>query len=417
VPQPRETRTRAHDGPEPGEHEFQALILRAHRSRRRLANALIADCVRRLPHYRDMPAEFLADVRDSVVHHLSLFYRVTLEAGRPLCDEDLAFSRRLARLRATQGVPMGPFLTYFLVGLLAMAWRELVAGAGDDPVLRARLFDRVSVMISNQTQLMAALTEAYVEERERQSRFREQDLDDFAELLLSDDSLDTAIESRARALGLALDEPRAIAVFAAPSSAPSASSAKATALQQSLAGQLRSDDVRVARAREGFVALLPADPKAKALATAAEALLGDSARVGVGGPGRGVTGLRRALREALRALRIATGARGGGPVRAYRDVAVLDLVGVGSAAAGEFAESVLGALATQGDSRAHLATLRALAQHGYRLKGAAAALAVHPHTLSYRVKQIRARHGLDLGDPDVRLRIDLALRILEAQGA
>jgi len=33
------------------------------------------------------------------------------------------------------------------------------------------------------------------------------------------------------------------------------------------------------------------------------------------------------------------------------------------------------------------------------------------------VKQLRARHGLDLDDPDVRLRVDLALRIVEARPA
>jgi hypothetical protein len=41
---------------------------------------------------------------------------------------------------------------------------------------------------------------------------------------------------------------------------------------------------------------------------------------------------------------------------------------------------------------------------------------VHPHTLSYRLKQIRSRFGIDLDDPEVRLRVHLALLILEAQG-
>ena len=57
-------------------------------------------------------------------------------------------------------------------------------------------------------------------------------------------------------------------------------------------------------------------------------------------------------------------------------------VGVGAPGADEFARSVLGPLLTTG--RPHLATLRALARTGYRMKLAAAALEVHPHTLSYR---------------------------------
>ena len=398
-------------------NELHDLIQRAHRGRRSRANAIIADCAGRLPHYRHLPRALLADVRRSVVHHLVLFYRVTLETGRALTDEDLVFSRRMARLRASQGVPMGEFLTFFLVGL-TMAWRDLMADVRQDSVLRTRLLDRVTAVISNQTQLMTALTEAYVEERERLSRFREQDLDDFVHLLLADDAVESVIESRARVLEIGLDEPRSVAVFA-PSRASDgfAASVAADDLKLELAARMRGADVRVARAREGFVALLAADPEPKSLAAVAEALFGEAGRVGLGSAGSGVAGLRRSAREALRALRIGTTLRGAGRIHAYRDVAVLDLVGVGSAGAEEFARSVLGAVTTTASSRTHLATLRALARNGYRLKLAAAELEVHPHTLSYRVKQIRARYGLDLDDPDVRLRVHLALLILEAQGA
>jgi len=394
--------------------ELHDLIGRAHRGRRRLANAIIADCAERLPHYRQLPKVLLADVRRSVEHHLTLFYRVTLETGRPLTDDDLAYSRRLARLRASQRVPMGEFLTFFLVGL-TMSWRELMVAVGDEALLRARLLDRVSAVISNQTQLMTALTESYVEERERLSRFREQDLDDFAELLLADEVVESVLEARAHALDLALDEPCSIALFAPPSAR--GGGAAADDLQRELAARMRSSEVRVGRAREGFVALLPPEPEPKSLAAAAEALFGDTARVGLGSSGRDVAGLRRSAREALRALRIGATLRGVGRVHAYRDVAVLDLVGAGSAAADEFTRGVLGALATTSASRTHLATLRALAHSGYRLKLAAAELEVHPHTLSYRLKQIRARYGFDLDDADVRLRVHLALLILEAQGA
>ncbi|HKC50925.1 MAG TPA: helix-turn-helix domain-containing protein [Myxococcota bacterium] len=387
---------------------------RAHRSRRSLANAIIAECVERLPHYRDLSDSFLAEVRKSVVHHLALFYDVTLDSGRALTDEDLAFSRRVARLRASQGVPIEEFLTFFLVGL-TVAWRDLMAGVGEDPVLRTRLLDLVTAVIVNQTHLMTALTAAYVEERQRLSRFREQDQDDFVQLLLADEAVESAIESRARVLGIALDETRSIAIFAASSTnGGAATGVAADDLRRELAERLRGVDVRVGRARQGFVALLAPDPDPKLLAAAAEVRFGQAGRVGFGSSGCGVAGLRRSAREALRALEIGLTLRGNARVHAHRDVAVLDLVGVGSAGADEFARSVLGPLLTTG--RPHLATLRALARNGYRMKLAAAALEVHPHTLSYRAKQIRARYGLDLDDSDVRLRVQLALLILDAQG-
>ena len=163
--------------------ELHALIRRVYRTRRTRARVIIEESLRILPHYRAARAARLAVVRRSVLHHLALFYRVTLETGRPLDADDLAPSRQTARKRAAEGVPLGEFLTFFQIGLTVI-WEHLMASAGDSPVLRDRLLDRVGAIISNQTQLMTALVEAYVEERERLSRFREQDLDDFFQLLL-----------------------------------------------------------------------------------------------------------------------------------------------------------------------------------------------------------------------------------------
>ena len=167
--------------------------------------------------------------------------------------------------------------------------------------------------------------------------------------------------------------------------------------------------------REGFVGLLEEDPDADVLAAAAEAFFGDEGRVGLGSAGRGIAGVRRSAREALRALQIGAVVRQTERVHRYTDLAVLDLVDVGSAQADDFVRRVLGPLAAPGAKKMYLETLRELAANGYRNKLAAAALSVHPHTLSYRVEQIRRRFGIDLQDPEVRLRVHLALLILDAQ--
>jgi purine catabolism regulator len=104
------------------------------------------------------------------------------------------------------------------------------------------------------------------------------------------------------------------------------------------------------------------------------------------------------------------------PVHAFAEIAVLDLIGAGSTDAEDFARGVLGPLALPNASETHLETLRQLCAHNHSQKLAAAALGVHPHTLSYRMKQIRLRFGVDLRDADVRLRVHLALLILDAQG-
>lgn len=396
--------------------DLHQLIQRAYRTRRSRARTIVEDCLERLPHYSGLPDELVAEIRESILHHLALFYRVTLEVGRPLTPDDLEYSQRLAKQRAAQGVPLGEFLTFFHVGL-TVAWDHLIAGADGDPRVRADLLDRVGTVLSNQARLMAALTEAYVEERVRLSRFREQDLDDFVQLLLAEEAPESVIDARARALGIDTEETRALAVFDLPARSEGTSVGPED-LRRWLAASIPAADVWVGRSREGFVASLPVDAPRKALAAAAEALLGERVRVGVGRAGSGVVGLRRSAHEALRALRI--GGALGGPqrVRRFADVAVLDLVGVGGdpSRAEAFARRVLGPLVEPGVSPAYLETLAQLSACNYHIKVAAAELDVHPHTLSYRVKQLRDRFGYDLEDPDLRLRVRLALLIREAHG-
>jgi sugar diacid utilization regulator len=394
--------------------ELHELIRRVYRTRRTRARIIIDQCLALLPHYRGIPDSHLADVRRSVLLHLTLFYQHTLETGRPLTQADLEPSRETARRRAAQGVPLGEFLTFFQVGLTVI-WQHLMASAGDSHVLRDRLLDRVGAIISNQTQLMTALVEAYVEERERLTRFREQDLDDFFRLLLGDDVPENVLEARARTLGLSLDAPRTIAILAPdPAAGGEAAVVGPDEVRRRLARHLRGAELWLGRSREGIVALLPEEPDPRALA----ALAGqpaDERHVGVGGSGRGIEGLRRSAREALRALHLGTLLDRAERVHRYPEIEILDLVQVDSLGSQEFVQRVLGPLLRARESRTYLETLRQLVAHGHRIKLAAAALAVHPHTLTYRLKQIRRRFELDLDDPEVRLRVHLALRILAAQ--
>ena len=62
--------------------------------------------------------------------------------------------------------------------------------------------------------------------------------------------------------------------------------------------------------------------------------------------------------------------------------------------------------------REHLATLRAVLDHP-GLAEAAAALGVHRNTVAYRVHRIEALTGWRLGDPELRLPLALALRLVQ----
>ena len=70
-------------------------------------------------------------------------------------------------------------------------------------------------------------------------------------------------------------------------------------------------------------------------------------------------------------------------------------------------------LSGRGDvRREHLATLRALLDHG-GVNEAAAALGVHRNTVAYRVRRIEALTGWRLSDPEIRLPLAVALRLVQ----
>ena len=81
----------------------------------------------------------------------------------------------------------------------------------------------------------------------------------------------------------------------------------------------------------------------------------------------------------------------------------------------DFAGGVLGRLLEYDRDRGSdlIHTLRDLARCSYHYRTAADELFAHPNTLRYRVARITELAGLDLADPEDRLRIELALRVLD----
>jgi hypothetical protein len=274
-----------------------------------------------------------------------------------------------------------------------------MALAGGNVLERARQLDRMPRIIANQTQLTTTVTEAYVEERESLSRFREQALDDFFQALISGDTRDAVLEARAKALGVPLED-RGTAVLFRPSAAavPEGAGVAPENVRRVLSARLRPADAVVGRLREGFVVVVPRI-RPGGLAAVAEPVRG-SGRVGIGATAwaRRPAPLDRGIARRDRIL-----VRADAPVHRYADLAILDLVRVGSEDALAFARGVLGPLALPGASRSSLETLRQVVRNGFRNKLAAASLSVHPNTLAYRLRQIRDRHGIDLDDADTRL--------------
>lgn len=391
---------------------LKELLAYAYASRDRLREEIVAGCQSRFPHYGALSAAEVAGLRENVDYLISGFYLRQVGEGRLPVASELEAPRRMARLRVAQGVPLAEMIGCYQIGLPVL-WGDLVGRVDADNPVQLELLKRVPVTISAMTLATTAVTEAYVEESERRLRWQGEAVDDLLRGLARDDTPLAVLEARARALGLRLDTSRTAVLFRPPGDADGACAESAVdAVRRLLGDPTRSLDFLAGRLPEGILALLPGRTDGVGLEDAAGELRARGWRVGVGCTAADVSGVRRSIREARRAVELGALLDQPGPLDVFAELAVLDLVDAGSPRAVDFARSVLGSLAESDACQSYRQTLAALCRSGFRLKLAAAALDIHPHTLSYRLLQIRQRHGLDLEDAETRLRVQLALVIL-----
>ncbi|MBI2763974.1 MAG: helix-turn-helix domain-containing protein [Chloroflexi bacterium] len=156
------------------------------------------------------------------------------------------------------------------------------------------------------------------------------------------------------------------------------------------------------------------DPLGLATAARVAAFLGRVVAVSL--PFSAVADRPAAEAEARAALEAREALPDGGPVAQaallpiYRILGALHHLGDGD----RLARLLLGPLlAGRADvRRARLATLRAVLDHE-GLGEAATSLAVHRNTIAYRLRRIETISGWNLADPDVRLAVSIALRIVQ----
>jgi sugar diacid utilization regulator len=396
--------------PPPLSPALRQRIERAHRTRAARAQEIFDACRRQFPHYGALQGDDLERFRENVDMVVGAFYRLQLLQGRGPTPEELEPQRRAARERFAQGVPLEEMVGCYQTGL-AMLWSHLLETLDARADVQGELLQRVPVTISANTLVTTVATEAYVQERERRTSSQDEATAELLRMAAAEEIEPTALEARARSTGLDLEAPRFAVLFrpAADEASPALDLVRRLFDDRRLAA-----DLWLARIGPGVLAVLPERVHRSALADVSGKLRDRGWRCGAGGVGSGAAGLRRAIREAVRAVEIGALLDRPGPLDEYAELAVLDLVDVGSPRALEFARSVLGRLADPAANPMPFQTIRMLCRHGFSQKLAAAALGIHPHTLAYRVGQIRQRYGLDLEDAETRLRVHLAVLIVAA---
>jgi sugar diacid utilization regulator len=394
---------------------LRKLVLRAYRGRERVIRDIVARC-RQIPCYRALSGPALQALHRTVGHLAAGFYRRSIIEGRVPTAQEMELPIRTARRRAADGVPLDEVVKAYQVGL-RLLWAHLIATAAADPVVRPELLERVPVTLTAHSTVVTAVIEAYVEERGRLLGARTQAFEGFLRLLVAPETPLAVIERRAAVLGLRLDLCRSIVLFRPLASEDDhAAEANVEGLRGVLASSTHREGalIGLGRFEKDVLALLTLEPDSRALADLLARVPAHEWHIGLGGAGEGAPSLRRTVFEAQRAVAVGRLVHPSERVHRYADLALLDVVNVGSATAEGYAARVLGALARPGMGATYRRTLDAFLRHGMQRKVAAAALGIHPHTLSYRLNRLRERFGIDLDDYDVRLRVELALLILGA---
>jgi DNA-binding PucR family transcriptional regulator len=133
---------------------------------------------------------------------------------------------------------------------------------------------------------------------------------------------------------------------------------------------------------------------------------------GMGGPDPGLEGIRRAYLEGREALEIGLALGFTGPVFRFDDLLMYHFLRVEPALIDRFIEQTLGPLIAYDERRKGelVKTLEAYFDADGSVKLTGESLFAHPHTVTYRLKQVQKLTGWSLRDPEDKLRLQLALR-------
>ncbi|MGC2191915.1 MAG: PucR family transcriptional regulator ligand-binding domain-containing protein [Candidatus Dormiibacterota bacterium] len=119
-------------------------------------------------------------------------------------------------------------------------------------------------------------------------------------------------------------------------------------------------------------------------------------------------GVRRSY---LEALSIVTHARPG-QIGHYEEMLVLRVLNGDESARQAFLDQLLGPAQRAKGGATLVTSLLTLAEYGFHRRRAAAALHIHPNTLRYRLERAGDLLQLDLAEPEVRFRLQLAMNLM-----
>ncbi|MGI8774545.1 MAG: PucR family transcriptional regulator [Actinomycetota bacterium] len=336
-----------------------------------------------------------------------------LKEGREIGSAELEAIQRVGAQRAEAAIPLDDVLHAYRT-VSRICWDVLAeeCRSYEGDALEAAI-SLAEAVLRYTDQISTAVADAYSKAQRAIVREQEGARREFlSDLLYGSDTSAEDMLSRAHAFGYDLS----LSYIALVGTGPGKDARKEAQLSAATSSLLADDGAEAIVLQKGdqTVALLPTDT-ATDLSRVPEKLvaeLGGDWRFGMGGPELGLEGIRRAYREAREALEIGEALRMEGPVHRFDELLPYHFLRAEPALIDRFVDQMLGPLLAYDERRKGelVKTLEAFFDTDGSVKLAGERLFAHPHTVSYRLKQVDKLTGWTLRDPEDKLRLQLALR-------
>jgi sugar diacid utilization regulator len=366
-----------------------------------------------IPTYGRSGDPLRGDVREAVRSNVGALADVIGE-GRELRREELGAIEQTGARRAVAGIPLDDVLQAYRI-VSRVCWDVL-----SDEAREAERGDALEAVIGlaeavlrYTDQISTSVAEAYAQAQRAIVREQEGARREFlADLLYGTEASPQEVLEKAHTFGydLSLSYIALVGCGPGPDGTKEAQVAAAVGRVSSLAA---ADPIVIQKA-EQTIALLPAEKFAEIGVVPEKVVveLGGGWQFGFGGPEPGLEGIRRAYLEAREALEIGLALGLEGSIFRFDDLLLYHFLRLEQVLVDRFVDQMLGPLLEYDDRRKGelLKTLDAYFSADGSVKLAGELLFAHPHTVTYRLKQIERLTGWSLRNPEDKLRLQLAVR-------
>lgn len=364
------------------------------------------------------------DVLESIKTFSSLWFRCVAEE-RFISSGELETLAEVGRRRVHQGVSLNSLLRAFRSGSREILQVYLDLGRNDEAIRNELLFILSPSLLEYVDTASQAIAQAYLEEQFKGSRWRDAMRYELCSIIFNAPNDTENFKRAAQTLGIDAHGLRvALAMdmdFSDTHPMHIEDTLDRVTLTIARCFKVSSDEVIRVMYRGRLIVWIPCARSESILS--ANKRVCDSLRsilrtvpkltnIGVGLMNQEPTGWASSAREAMRALTLGPTADTKARVHSYATFAINESV-TGNATALRYLDSIIQHLAHEPDL---IPTLESYFENAQGRKATAAALGIHPNTLTYRLERIETLLGTGLSDVDelTKLHIALALRRMSA---